>query len=618
MFEAEQLNRKRKWKWLLKIVAIFLVLSGASIGLIYGYNYFYSNKFFIGTSVLDVNVGGLTWQEARIELQGRIDDWSQDGLNFTYEQKQISVLPILTAPDDPDVVQQIVIFDVYKTLHSAYAFGRSGKWSQRLEEQFKMLFQKQNAELKFILKQDELNSILRDNFFEFEQPPVEARLVIQDDQVVVEFGESGERFDYEELIGLADRRIANLSSDDITLFLSDKGPEVADKQAEALIPVAEALLKKVNYLQFKYQQKSWSIYERNIDNWLSLKITDGKADLSFDSLGLRDFLVGVGSEINVPVRDAKLEIIDGRVQEFQSSRDGLELNINKTIEYFDQQVINEQANIIDLIIDDVKAKVQIGEINDMGISEVVGVGISNFSGSPSNRRQNIRVGMESLNGALIKPGEEFSVVGVLGEIDGDAGYLPELVIKGNKTIPEYGGGLCQIATTMFRVALNSGLEITQRRPHSYRVSYYEPAGTDATIYDPWPDLKFINNTGNHILIQGNISGTELSFTFWGTNDGREVEQSDPVIYNIVKPGEKKIIETLDLSPGEEKCTERAHNGADAYFDYKITYSDGEVMEKRFSSHYVPWQEVCLLGVEEITKIEDEILENSEVKVDEIH
>ena len=50
-----------------------------------------------------------------------------------------------------------------------------------------------------------------------------------------------------------------------------------------------------------------------------------------------------------------------------------------------------------------------------------------------------------------------------------------------------------------------------------------------------------------------------------------------------------------LKPGEKKCTEKAHNGADAYFDYSVTYPSGDTKTNRFKSHYVPWQEVCLIG-----------------------
>jgi vancomycin resistance protein YoaR len=174
--------------------------------------------------------------------------------------------------------------------------------------------------------------------------------------------------------------------------------------------------------------------------------------------------------------------------------------------------------------------------------------------------------------------------------------LPELVIKGNRTIPEYGGGLCQIGTTVFRATLASGLPVTARRNHSYRVVYYEPAGTDATIYDPAPDYKFVNDTGGTVLIQTRIEGDDLIFEFWGKPDGRIANQTKPRIFNITPPPPTKIIETEDLPVGEKKCTEKPHSGADTEFTYTVTYPNGEVKQEVFKSHYIPWQEVCLIGV----------------------
>lgn len=255
----------------------------------------------------------------------------------------------------------------------------------------------------------------------------------------------------------------------------------------------------------------------------------------------------------------------------------------------------EKPESIEVSIKEVQSASVDANAEELGLKEIIGTGISQFSGSPANRRHNIKVGANSLNGLLIKPGEEFSLLKALGPIDGKHGYLQELVIKENKTIPEYGGGLCQIGTTMFRATFNSGLPVTQRRNHSYRVVYYEPAGTDATIYDPAPDYRFRNDTGHHILIQARMEGSQLAFDFWGTKDGRDVKFTKPVVYNIVSPGPTKIIETTTLKEGEKKCTEKAHNGADAYFDYSVTYPDGTEKKQRFSSHYVPWQAVCLVG-----------------------
>ena len=204
---------------------------------------------------------------------------------------------------------------------------------------------------------------------------------------------------------------------------------------------------------------------------------------------------------------------------------------------------------------------------------------------------------DKLNGILIKPGEEFSALKALRPFTLADGYWPELVIKGDEIKPELAGGLCQIGSTLFRAAMNSGFPITERRNHSYRVRYYEPpVGMDATIYDPSPDFKFINDTGHYILFTARTEGDNAIFEFYGTKDGRVATTTKPVITNVVPPGEPRYIETDTLPPGEKKKVETAHPGAKAYFKYTVTYPNGEVKTKDFYSQYVPWKETWLVGV----------------------
>jgi vancomycin resistance protein YoaR len=240
----------------------------------------------------------------------------------------------------------------------------------------------------------------------------------------------------------------------------------------------------------------------------------------------------------------------------------------------------------------------------LGIRELIGRGTSDFSGSPTNRRKNIKLGAERVHGTIVLSGEEFSMIKTLGPIDGEHGWLPELVIKGNRTLPEFGGGLCQIGTTAFRAAMNTGLLITERRNHSYRVRYYEPAGTDATIYDPSPDFKFKNDTPYAILITTELQGDIVVFSVWGTEDGREAVIGKSVVTNITAPPPKKLIETTDLPVGQTKCTETAHAGATAKVDYTVTYGNGKTKKVTFTSVYRPWQAVCLVGVAALTPTVD--------------
>jgi len=321
------------------------------------------------------------------------------------------------------------------------------------------------------------------------------------------------------------------------------------------------------------------------------------------------FLKPIADEVNISAEDAKFELKDNRVVKFQASQDGKALNLEEAYGLINEQITSGENKDIKLVIEVSPAKVRTADVNNLGIKELIGRGVSNFKGSPVNRRHNIAVGAASLNGILIEPGEEFSLLKALGSVDGEHGYKQELVIKGDRTIPEYGGGLCQIGTTTFRAALRSGLPITMRRNHSYRVVYYEPAGMDATIYDPSPDMKFINDTGAYILFTTRIVGDNLFFDFYGTKDGRKIliDPDPPSIYNVTSPGETRYIETEELKPGEKKIVEHSHKGADTYFKYTVTYLNGEVKEQEFNSHYVAWPEVWLVGKEPSATSTDQTL-----------
>jgi vancomycin resistance protein YoaR len=171
------------------------------------------------------------------------------------------------------------------------------------------------------------------------------------------------------------------------------------------------------------------------------------------------------------------------------------------------------------------------QLQEMGIKDLVSVGESDFSGSTYARMQNIEVGAERFNGFLIPQGEVASFNDQLGPVGPAQGYVPELVILGPKVDKEYGGGLCQVSSTAFRSALLAGVPIVERYPHSFAVSYYEPWGTDATIYPGSKDLKFENDTEGALLMQTVMDREtkKLRFLLYGTKDERRVKMFGPQI-----------------------------------------------------------------------------------------
>jgi len=266
----------------------------------------------------------------------------------------------------------------------------------------------------------------------------------------------------------------------------------------------------------------------------------------------------------------------------------------------------------------IEPKIKMSDVNDLGIHGIVGFGYSTFRDSHNNRIKNIANAVDHLNGTLIKPGEEFSTNKYAGPYTLENGYLPEEVIKGTEIKKEVGGGMCQIGTTMFRTAMNSAMPIVERQNHSLVVGYYaDPVngnpGTDATLYDPYLDLKFLNDTENYLLLQTEIDydKQELKFTLWGMSGGRKGWFTHPIVERWISPGEEQKIETLDLEPGTEKC-QSAFVGAVTTFSYYRLIPGEEKIEREFESYYRPLPRICLVGVEELTPVcEDDNCDNNE-------
>lgn len=192
------------------------------------------------------------------------------------------------------------------------------------------------------------------------------------------------------------------------------------------------------------------------------------------------------------------------------------------------------------------------DLQKQGIKELVTIGESDFSNSPKNRRHNIAVGLAKFMGHIIPKDSIFSFTGVLGPVDGSTGYLKELVIKGDQTVPDYGGGLCQVSSTAYRGVWEYGFPITDRRNHSYMVSHYAPQGTDATVYPGSADMKFKNDSPGSLLMQTYALNDKAYFLYYGTKDDRKATVLGPFVWDMRSPPADKTQLTTDLAPGARK------------------------------------------------------------------
>ncbi len=317
-------------------------------------------------------------------------------------------------------------------------------------------------------------------------------------------------------------------------------------------------------------------------------------------------LQNLAQNIDIPVTDALFRFEHGRVTAFRVSHDGRALNKTETMDRFNAAVAAIPHApvfhvVINLPVEPVKPAVSTAQVNSFGIKELIGTGYSEFQGSIPGRIHNVELAASRLNGILIAPGETFSFDKTVGDISAATGYQSAYIIKDGRTVLGDGGGVCQVSTTLFRAALNTGLPIVERHAHAYRVHYYEEggfkAGLDATVFSPSVDLKFKNDTPSYILIQTktDLSVPSLTFELYGTSDGRSTQILNHVVYGQTPPPPDLYQDDPTLPPGKIKQVDFAAWGAKASFEYKVTRGNDVLQDQTFTSNFQPWQAVFLRG-----------------------
>jgi vancomycin resistance protein YoaR len=591
---------------LVAFLCVFAVAGGAGYVWAQGYVGRIAPRVFIG----DLDVGGMDPEVARQMIQQRVDSLLTEGITLTINNDQAN-LPLSTN-NGTDITEDAV-FDLDQALGQALSARRSENPFLDTVLLLGHTTSETRVALPVSLNEGNIETSVRNAFPDREQPAQDAAFITTLARsgtwtVDSKDGSDGREFAFEPFSDNLKNQLSSLSSSKMGIAVEDTKPRVSLEDAKAAQARAEEALNKgartITYQADENSQpKTWTLSAKDLADMI-VPTASSRHPLGVQEEAFGAYVDAIGTDIEIAAQNARFAVENGRVTEFVGSVNGLSID-REAFKTALEEALNADQLEIALAIEVTEPEVTTDQVNDLGITEVLGVGTSSWGGSPPNRIKNIRNGVRLLNGILIAPDQEFSLLNALYPFDISNGYLPELVIKGDKIEPEVGGGLCQIGTTTFRAAMNSGLTILDRHNHSLVVSYYnDPSngnpGTDATIYDPAPDFKFKNDTGHYILFEAQMldSDTALRFTFWGTSDGRRGSYSPPVVSRWIGTGDPVETETTDLEPGQEKC-QAAHIGADASFTYTVVKPDGEVVDTVFESHYRPLPKTCLIGVEKI-------------------
>jgi vancomycin resistance protein YoaR len=570
------------------VLVVFLVLFGV-------YSIVFSNRVYAHQYIGGTNFSWKSKAEVKQIITQKSADLVSSEIKLIYKDESGSK-DFVFKPSEIGIN-----FDIDETVNQVWDVGRRESVGRSFFDQVKSIFKKTRHSSVYAYNQEVLNVKIAGMAKTVDQPEKDFSLQYKNGGFSLTSDRAdGKRINQKAIISILNSRLRDFDNAPVEFESEIFKPQVSEEKALSRLDEANKIIAKGDLTLVYGGSQPLKLDVETIGGMIKSKTNGDDLELIFAEDRLDQYLNSIGTLINVDPVNAKLQIVNGKVAVFNIATIGKKLKVEESKEKIKQALISRISDSnpanVELVVEIKQPEITESSIDNLGISQLIGTGTTQFSGSPANRIHNIQVGAAALNGVLIKPGEVFSTVGRLGEINDKTGYLPELVIRDNQTVPEYGGGLCQVSTTLFRAALNAGMKITERANHSYRVSYYEPPiGMDATIYDPSPDFKFLNNYASYILVQSRIEGSRLTFDFYGTKDNRTVEISQPVGYDYVSPPDPVTTETDTLAPGERQQVQKSHQGASAKFHYKVTRSGEILQETDFISKYVALPEKWLVG-----------------------
>lgn len=209
---------------------------------------------------------------------------------------------------------------------------------------------------------------------------------------------------------------------------------------------------------------------------------------------------------------------------------------------------------------------------------------TSFAGSTygrANRVFNIKKAASLINGKTIAPGEEFNTNAALGDRTKENGWKTATGIRDGAYVQEYGGGVCQVSTTLYNAALMADLEITERHHHSWPLGYVD-IGRDATISTGGPNLRFVNSGPAPVTISAAVDTVEKTVTvrIYGRalENGVRIDVTSKKTGTLSSPGTETVYDP-SLAPGERETVRKARRGSVSE-TYKLYYSaDGELINK---------------------------------------
>lgn len=480
-----------------------------------------------GTFVSGVDVGGRTPAEAKALLRAELDPRAEAPVPMTAEEVSTSVIPAESGLTiDYDSTVDGLASSAINPITVARSFSGRTDHDPKLVVDDAAIAKTVDAFAKKVDKPKREGSVKLDG----------AKVVTVNPLV-------GRTLDRAAAVKTLHERFAELSTDPVDVPVTPidvvMSQEEVDAGANVIKPVVSGPVRLVA------DGRGIDLSLEQILSLISLK-TDaaGATTVVVDAAKVKALVTPALTSFDAPSKDASIDVIGGAVR-IVPSINGRTADVDALVAQFEATLSRPAPRELPIPFKEVEPKLTTEKVKALGIKQVVGTFTTKFP-CCKPRVNNIHRIADIVDGGLVLPGETYSLNGFVGERDRARGFGEAPMIENGKLVPAVGGGVSQFATTMFNAVFFSGLKDIEHKPHSFYISRY-PAGREATVSYPQPDLKWQNDHPTGILIKTSHTGTSVTVTFWGTKQYDEIRsisgaRTRPTVPKVVylEPGPKCI------------------------------------------------------------------------------
>jgi len=572
MLEASTLRRPRAVRARrtgVRLLALALVVAGAA-AIPTGRALLHREETMPGVTVLGADVSGLSFEATEQRVRALTGERLRRPVPVTVDGERVDVLP-----------SQLFLLDRDATARAAMAVGRDS-WSGRARSLLSPLTAPVAVPPVLVPRpkaEQRLAAIMK----RFGTPPVNASVELRGTEPVVRAARVGSTADLAALLAsLQDRVVSGEGA--VAATFEPAAPAVRDAAAQAAAEEARVMLSAPVALTYDGQPIGTLSRER-LASLLVFRERGSRLLVLVDEERLAKVLDPSIAPFKSRAVNARFEV-DGSRAHVVPSQPGTTLDVSAALVAVVTAAHQRGERTAALALKPIPAELTTEKALALGIRERVSTFTTEMGVSSANRIHNVHLMADIIDGTIVKPGETFSFNERVGPRTVERGFREGQMIVGNILVPSIGGGVCQTATTLFNNAFELGLPVSARQNHSFYISHY-PMGRDAAVSWGGPDLVFTNDMRNALLIKASYTSDTLTFTFYGTDEGRTVEARTGPQTNWREP---KLTYALDPAapPGSKRVVRGARQrGFDVTVFRTVKGRDGKVLRQdSFTSHYV--------------------------------